>query len=140
MRRILSTCMNMQLARQCKQKIDKFFANEFARDGSRGHWTTPHSLLPMAHMNHLGEVSKRTPGKYRMIVDLSFPEGHSPNDRNLGLLCSLAYTSVEDAVESVLRLGRDTLMAKMDICSAYRNILVHPDDRWLVKMTAGSSG
>ena len=49
-----------------------------------------------------------------------------------GALCSLSYVSVESAVQAVLRLGRGALLAKVDIRSAYRNIPVHPDDRWLL--------
>ena len=89
----------------------------------------------MIHVNRLGVVHKSTPWNYRMIVDLSFPEGHSHNDGILETLCSLLYASVEDAAKSVLRLGRRTLMAKMDTHSAYRNVSVHPDDSWLLGMT-----
>ena len=49
-----------------------------------------------------------------------------------GALCSLSYVSVESAAQAVLRLGRGALLAKVDIRSAYRNIPVHPDDRWLL--------
>ena len=45
-------------------------------------------LAPSIAHNQLGAVPKSTPGKYRLIVDLSFPEGHSPNDGILDTLCS----------------------------------------------------
>ena len=35
----------------------------------------------------------------------------------------------------MLELGRGTRMAKVDNRNAYRNILVHPDDRWLLGMS-----
>ncbi len=35
----------------------------------------------------------------------------------------------------MLKLGRGTLLAKVDIQNAYRNIPVHPDDRWLLGMS-----
>ena len=128
-----STLTNMPSAKQCEQKIDEFFATECAEGRILGPFD--HSFLPAVHINRLGAVPKSTPGKYRMIVDLSFPEGHSPNDGIAGEICSLKYTSVEDAAQAVLRLGCGTFMAKMDIRSAYRNIPVHPDDRWLLGMT-----
>ena len=43
-------------------------------------------------------------------------------------LCSLTYASVDDAADFVLRSGRGTLLAKLYIKSAYRNIPVHPGD------------
>lgn len=89
----------------------------------------------MVHINWLGAVLKSTPGKYRMIVDLSFPEDHGPNDGISESLCSLTYVSADDAACSVLRLGRGALLVKMDIRNTYQNIPVHPGDRWLLGMT-----
>ena len=42
--------------------------------------------------------------------------------------------SIDDVAARVVRLGRGALMAKFDLKSAYRNIPVHPDDRWLLGM------
>ena len=41
---------------------------------------------------------------------------------------------IKDAVRGILERGRGTQLAKVDIRSAYRNVLVHPDDRWLSGM------
>ena len=49
-------------------------------------------------------------------------------------LASLSYVTVAEVAETVQRLGRGTLMAKMDIRQAYRNIPVHPLDRRLLGM------
>ena len=43
-------------------------------------------------------------------------------------LCSLQYTSVEWVARAAQSLGKGTLLAKLDIKSAYRVIPVHPDD------------
>lgn len=83
----------------------------------------------MVHINRLGAVPKSTPEKYGLIIDLSFPEGHSPNNGIRDTLYSLSYTSVEEAALSVLCIGCGALMAKMDIHSAYKNVPVHPVDR-----------
>ena len=48
------------------------------------------------------------PRKWRLIVDLSHPKGESVNDGIDPELCSLVYTSVDEAVNRVLRLGRGT--------------------------------
>ena len=34
----------------------------------------------------------------------------------------------------IVQLGKGTLLAKADIKSAYRNVPVHPADRWLMGM------
>eukprot|EP00731_Ephydatia_muelleri_P010115 Em0005g701a len=43
-------------------------------------------------------------------------------------------STVDQAAESVVQLGRGALMAKIDIKAAYRLIPVHPADRWLLGM------
>lgn len=81
-----------------------------------------------------GVIPKSTPGKWRLILDLSSPEGHSVNDGIDQDLCSLSYISVDDAAKAAARLGQGALLAKVDIKSAYRMVLVHPEDRLLLGM------
>ena len=68
-------------------------------------------------------------------MDLSHQEDQSVNDGISESRCSLLYVSVEEAARTVLELERGTRMAKVDIRNAYRNIPVHPDDRWLLGMS-----
>ena len=49
-------------------------------------------------------------------------------------ICSLSYASVDNTADIILKLGRNTQLAKMDIKSAYRIMLVHPKDRRLLGM------
>ena len=57
-------------------------------------------------VNRLGVVPKgHTPGKWRLITDLSHPEGASVNDGIDGRLCSLQYTSVNVVARAVQTLG-----------------------------------
>ena len=49
-------------------------------------------------------------------------------------LASMHYTSMDDAVNTIRSLGRGTLLAKLDLRSAYREILVHSDDHALLGM------
>ena len=48
--------------------------------------------------------------------------------------CSLQYASIDQAVAKLLSSGPGSLMAKIDVEHAYRNITVHPDDRYLLGM------
>ena len=65
-------------------------------------------------------------------MDLSAPQHHSVNDGICKELCTYHYTSVDRAAEQILALGKGSLMAKMDIKEAYRNIPVAPEDRHLL--------
>lgn len=77
---------------------------------------------------------KNKPGKWRSIVDLSAPEGSSMNDDIERDMISLSYTSINNIVCRVVQLGQGTLLSKMDIKQAYRLILIHPDNRYLLGM------
>ena len=85
------------------------------------------------HINRMGVVPKgHTPGKWRLITDLSHPEGTSVNDAIRSELCSLQYTSVERVARAAQSLGVGALLAKLDIKSAYRLVPVHPQYRDLL--------
>ena len=62
------------------------------------------------------------------------------NDGVSKTLSSLVYVSVDRAVERILQLWPGTLLAKVDIECAYRNVPVHPDDRYLLGMSWRGSG
>ena len=90
---------------------------------------------PCIITNRFGVIPKQhQPGKWRLIVDLSHPKGASVNDGIEQDLCSLSYASIDDAVSMVLQKGRGTLLAKLDLESAYRIVPVHPQDRHLLGM------
>jgi len=84
----------------------------------------------------LGVVPKKgRPNKWRMIMDLSSPEDRSVNDGITKESCSFHNTSINEAAVRVLACGPGTLMAKMDVQQAYRNIPVAPENRNLLGMT-----
>ena len=89
--------------------------------------------LPRFMISPFGVIPKRhQQNKWRLIVDLSAPEGRSVNDAIDSTRCSIKYASVDDAVEIIRRLGAGTLMAKIDLRDAYRIVPVHPLDRPLL--------
>ena len=90
-------------------------------------------LASLIHISKLGVIPKKhQPGNWRLIVDLSSPKGASINDFISTEFCSLSYKLVDDAAAYVFEAGRGTLLAKLDIKSAYRNVPVHPSDRHLL--------
>lgn len=91
------------------------------------------SLFPAVHISSLGAIPKKhSENKWRLILDLSHPKGSSVNDGIARNMCSLTYMKVDDLVQKILQTGRGTLLAKIDIESAFRNIPVHPEDRHLL--------
>ena len=92
------------------------------------------SKYPQVQVSPFGVIPKSEPGQWRLIVDLSSPAGGSVNDGINKEWCSLTYMTIEDVAARVVRLGRGALMAKVELKSAYRQVPVHPDDRWLLGM------
>ena len=74
-------------------------------------------------------IAKGSSGKWRLILDLSSPEGASVND---GIEKTHSYATVDEAAGQEARLGRGTLIAKVDIKTAYRLVPIHPEDRLLL--------
>ena len=90
---------------------------------------------PQVQISSLGVIPKKhTKNKWRMILDLSHPENTSVNDGINKPLCSLSYMKVDDVVQEIVTKGQGTLIAKLDIESAFRNVPVHPQDRLLLGM------
>ncbi|CAJ0941279.1 unnamed protein product [Ranitomeya imitator] len=75
----------------------------------------------------LGIVPKKEPGKYRLIHHLSYPKGRLVNDGIPDDDTAVSYIPFDRAVEMVRKAGPGALMAKSDIESAFRLLLVHPD-------------
>ena len=125
--RISSAKSNMSSAAAHPAIVNDYLAKELLKS------RTIHYPQAPLQVSRFGVIPKKhQPGKWRLIVDLSTPEGKSVNDGISKSLCSLKYTSVREVAAHVHMLGKGALMAKMDVKSAFRNIPVHPDDRLLL--------
>ena len=62
------------------------------------------------------------------------PSGRSVNDGINPEEFSLQYIKVDQIILMASKYGSGALMAKFDVEAAYRNIAVHPDDRFLLGM------
>ena len=123
-----SATANMSSATHHPQVMNDYMAKEL----SLGRFLGPFSF-PARHVSRVGVIPKgHNTGKWRLITDLSFPEGASVNDGIDPILCSLSYTTVEEVADLAAKWGKGALLAKVDIDSAYRLILVHPEDHWLL--------
>jgi len=130
-----SSSYNMLSAMEHPQVVSDYISEE-VRAGRVllvGHKDDP--LVKEIHLSPFGVIPKKSkPNKWRLIVDLSSPEGHSVNDGILKELASLSYISVDDVAAVISRLGRGSLVGKLDIKQAYRNVPVHPADRFYLGM------
>ena len=80
----------------------------------------PPATLPWFQLNAFGVIPKpHKPGKWRLILDLSSPKGHSVNDYISKEHCLIAYISIDDIANAILQLGRGSLLAKADIQEAF---------------------
>ena len=62
--------------------------------------------LPHLQISPIGVIPKRKrPNKWRLIVDLSSPDGQSVNDGMDRAQCSIKYASIDDAVQLIRGLG-----------------------------------
>ena len=89
------------------------------------------SPLPFACYSPLYAIPKSTPGKFRLIHDLSKPCGYSVNDSIPEELKSVTYCNVMQVAESLVSRQNDdrkTFMAKIDLADAYRCCPIHKDD------------
>ena len=92
------------------------------------------ALFPEVHTSRFGVIPKSDSGSWRLIVDLSAPEGASVNDGISREVCSLSYMTVDDAARVIEASGWGAYLAKVDIKNAYWIIPVHPEDRALLGM------
>ena len=98
--------------------VQEYIANEC----SEGRLIGPlHSLLhQQVHTSLIGVIPKSEPGKWRLILDLLFPEETGVNAGISKELSMLAYVSLAEVFDNILTLGPGCLLTIIDIIrSAY---------------------
>ncbi len=113
-------------AKEHPEVISKYISYEVALWRVHGPYKNPVGI----HASPIGVIPKKhQPGRWRLICDLSSPEGASVNDGINSDMCSLHYISVQDAIDEVHKQGHAAQLAKIDIKDAYCILPVHPNDR-----------
>ena len=69
---------------------------------------------------------------WRTIFDLSSPEGSSVNDGIPKDFGSLVYETINDAIRLVAQAGKNAILIKRDLKSAFRHVPINPCDYWLL--------
>ena len=86
-------------------------------------------MCPDVHTNRFAVIPKNyQQDKWQLITDLSYPAGSSVKDDIPSQLCSLTYVTIDDAILNILKSGKNTTLAKINIKSAFCLLLVHPAD------------
>ena len=108
----------------------EILAAKLEKEWCAGRIVGPFSRPPFDNFisSPLGVVPKKTPGEFRIIHHLSYPDGSSVNDFILDQFSSVQCASIGDAITLIKSLGRGCYMAKTDIKSAFRIILIQPND------------
>ena len=123
---------NLEGAREHPGVVTDYLSTEISLGRVAGPF--PPRAVPQIHISRFGVIPKGQTGKWRLIVDLSHPKGHSVNDGIPKPLCSLQYVTIDEAVKGIIQFGRGALLAKIDIRSAFRLLPVHPADRHMLGM------
>ena len=128
-----SATRNKPSAYQHPRVIGEYLANEVALGRVAGPFSSP--PISNLHVSSFGVIPKKNqPGKWRLIVDLSSPVGGSVNDGIDPDEFSLQYVRLDEIITMISLYGKGAKMAKFDVEAAYRNIPVHPSDRFLLGM------
>ena len=130
---LISATKNMHSTALNPQVINEYIKQESEAGNIIGPF--PKELAPNVHINRFGVIPKKhQPGKWRLITDLSYPEDASVNDAIKSELCSLSYITVDEVAACAISMGRNSLLAKIDIKAAYRLVPVCPADRACLDM------
>ena len=122
---------NLKSAYDFPEVIDTKLAKDLSLGRIIGPYAEP-PTNPQFRVSPLGVVPKKTPGEFRMIHHLSYPEGSSVNDFIPKELSSVQYDTIYDAVNFIKHSPTPVFMAKVDIESAFRIIPLSPADRPLL--------
>jgi len=99
-----SASSNMRSSLEHPSVIDSYLQSEVSARRVAGPFPSP-PVAPL-HNSRFGVIPKNNqPGKWRLILDLSSPEGHSVNDGILKPAFTVQYVSVDAFIEGIMTLG-----------------------------------
>ena len=113
-----SATQNMPSASLQPSVNDDYLSTGLAKGRVTGPFSSP--PLPHLHISRFGVIPKKyQPGKWRLILDLSSPDGHNVNDGIRKEPFTVQYMKVDDIIDGMMSLRQGTIHAKFDKESAY---------------------
>jgi hypothetical protein len=126
--RLPFNCKNLVSAYQLDSELEEKLAKEL----SLGRIEGPFEERPFQNFRvfPIGLVpkTKTIDSSWRLIHHLSYPIGRSVTDFIDPEFTSVQYTSFDKVLQTISKLGQNALLAKIDILSAFRLMILHPDD------------
>ena len=129
---LVSARKNCPSASAQSQVIDEYLKEEILHHSIAGPFRCP--PIMNLHINRFGVIPKSTPGKWRLITDLSFPLDGSVNSLIPDSAAQVRYIGIQEAIDKLIFLGAGALMAKFDIRRAYRLLPIRTADRVFLGM------
>ena len=93
---------NLKSTDEHPQVVQDYIDKELQAGRIEGPFLQP--PFPKYQMSPVGVVPKKASGEFRIIHNLSYPEGTSVNDKISSSACSVSYASTEDAIDLVKTL------------------------------------
>ena len=118
---------NMKCAFEFSHVIDKKLQRELALDRILGPFNEQ-PAIPSYRISPLGVVPKKVPGEFRVIHNLSYPDGESVNDYIPKEFATVQYATIQNAISVIKEADSIVFMAKVDIEAAFRSIPISPKD------------
>ena len=125
--RLAVNCKNLKSAYQFETETEEKIKKEIALGRIAGPFFT--RPMPNLRLSPIGVVKKKSPSSgWRLIQHLSYPLDKSVNSGIDPELSTVQYTSFDRVLDMVASLEKNALLAKMDVLSAFRLLIIHPDD------------
>lgn len=123
--RVSTECNNLISAKDHEFQLGE----KIIKEVNAGRIAGPFHRAPFANLrlSPVGLVPKKD-GGWRMIQHLSYPQGSSVNEFIDPELATVQYTSFDKVLDTISGIGRGAQLARMDIKSAFRLLILHPDE------------
>ncbi len=123
----LCTKSNHKSARVNPEAVETKLRKEIRAKRMIGPFSSP--VFSTYVVSPLGLMEKKSPGKFRVIHDLSSPfAGSSINSHIPAAAGSVSYDTVDTAISLIQAVGPGAFLAKTDIENAYKLILIQSAD------------
>ena len=128
---ISSEKINHTSAIEYPEHVTAYLQEELDHKAMLGPFQTP--PIENIHISPFMTREKSTSVNRRVIIDFSWPPGHSVNsgvgsDCYLGTEFVLTYPSIDNITNEVLKLGKGCQIFKIDISRAFRPVPIDPGD------------